>query len=241
MLADFYRSKEWVDLRRLLMLQRTNGQGFIICAHCGKPIIKAYDCIGHHLEELTESNYRDASISLNPDKIALVHHRCHNLIHGKTGYKTKKVYIVWGSPMSGKNSYVESVAQYGDLIADIDNIWAAVSGKPKYQKPNRIKENVFGLYNQLLAQVEQRTGYWGAAYIIGGFALPIERERLAERLGAECIHIDTSREECEARLAICTDGREKSEWKKYISDWWYTYERFSSPPGGENSRAVGGL
>jgi predicted kinase len=231
MLADFYRSKEWEQLRRRLMLERVNAEGFIICAHCGKPIIKKYDCIGHHLEELTESNYRDANISLNPDNIALVHHKCHNEIHEKTGCKQKKVYIIWGSPMSGKNTYVQGVAKYGDLILDIDNLWQAISGRPRYEKPNRIKENVFSLHNQVLTMIAQRMGYWNVAYVIGGYALPSERERLAQRLGAECVYIDTTREECLARLAMCQDGRKKTEWEKYISDWWYTFERFAPPPG----------
>lgn len=85
MLSDFYKSKEWTDFRALLMLQRLNERGEIICAHCGRPIVKRYDCIGHHLVELTETNYRDVTISLNPDNVVLVHHRCHNEIHEKTG------------------------------------------------------------------------------------------------------------------------------------------------------------
>lgn len=231
MLADFYRSKEWEWFRANLILERANERGEIICAHCGKPIVKAYDCIAHHKIELTESNYRDATIALNPANIDLVHHKCHNEIHEKTGYKQPKVYIVWGSPLSGKNTYVESVAKYGDLILDIDNLWQAVSGRPRYEKPNRIKENVFALRDLLLQQIAQRRGYWQTAYIIGGYALPAERERIAERVGAECIHIDTSKAECLARLAACSDGRKKSEWEKYILDYWETFERFQSPPG----------
>lgn len=228
MLADFYRSKAWEEFRLLLILTRTNKQGEIICAHCGRPIVKAYDCIAHHKIELTETNYRDASIALNPDNIDLVHHKCHNEIHEKVGYKQPKVYIVWGSPLSGKNTYVEEVARYGDLILDIDNLWQAVSGRARYEKPNRIKENVFALRDLMLTMVAQRRGYWQTAYIIGGYALPSERERLAERLGAECIHIDTTREECLARLALCNDGRKRSEWEKYIAEWWQIYERFSA-------------
>ncbi len=231
MLAVFYHSKEWEQLKAFLMQVRLNAEGLLICAHCGKPIVAKYDCIGHHLIELTESNYRDASISLNPDNIVLVHHKCHNEIHEKTGYKQPKVYIIWGSPLAGKTSYVQSVAKYGDLILDIDSLWQAVSGRPKYEKPNRIKDNVFALRDQMLTMITQRRGYWKTAYVIGGYALPNERERLAQRLGAELIHIDTTKEECMARLAACSDGRKKSEWEKYISDWWNDYERFAIPPG----------
>lgn len=231
MLADFYRSDPWENFRAILMLERANADGDIICAHCGKPIVKKYDCIAHHIIELTETNYRDVTIALNPDNIALVHHKCHNEIHEKTGYKQPKVYIVWGSPLSGKSTYVESVAKYGDLILDIDNLWQAVSGRARYEKPNRIKENVFALRDQMLTMIAQRRGYWQTAYIIGGYALPNERERLAQRLGAECIYIDTTMAECLARLALCADNRKKSEWEGYIAEWWETFERFNPPPG----------
>lgn len=230
MLADFYRSKEWEKLRGILLLERIDGSGNIICAHCGKPIVKAYDCIAHHIVELTETNYNDVTIALNPENIQLVHHKCHNAIHNKTGYKQPKVYIVWGSPMSGKTSYVSEVAKYGDLILDIDKLWAAVSGCSEYEKPNRIKENVFALRDLMLQMIAERKGYWHTAYVIGGYALPSERERTALRLGAECIYIESTKEECMLRLEQCADGRKKSEWEKYINDWWVMHNRFT-PPG----------
>ncbi len=225
-LYGFYRSKEWENLRQIIRLERVNENGQNICEHCGQPIIKAYDCIAHHKRELTEANFRDVNISLNPDNIALVHHACHNAIHEKTGYKAPKVFIVWGSPLSGKTSYVQSVARYGDIILDIDKLWAAISGRPEYEKPNRIRENVFALRDTMLTMIEQRRGYWQTAYVVGGYALPSERERLANRLNAECIYIDTSKEECFQRLADCRDGRKKNEWERYISEWWETFERF---------------
>lgn len=233
MLSDFYRSKEWERMRQIIILERADAYGEIPCAHCGQPIVKAYDCIAHHKIELTEGNYHDPMLSLNPENIDLVHHRCHNAIHEKTGYKQPKVYIVWGSPLSGKNTYVEQVAKYGDLILDIDNLWQAVSGRDRYEKPNRIKENVFALRDLMLDMIATRRGYWQTAYIIGGYPLPNERERLAKRLGAELIYIDTPKEECLARLALKADNRNRAEWEKYIFSWWETFERFSHiPPGG---------
>lgn len=232
-LSEFYRTKEWETFREIVRGERLNEKGLHICEHCGLPIVKAYDCIAHHKIELTEGNFRDVTISLNPDNIALVHHACHNAMHEKTGYKVPKVYIVWGSPLSGKSSYVDSVCKYGDFLLDIDRLWAAVSGRPEYEKPNRIKENVFALRDASLTMIEQRRGYWQTAYVVGGYALPSERERLAKRLNAECIFIDTPKEECYQRLEDCRDRRKKSEWEKYIAEWWDTYERFravQSPP-----------
>lgn len=222
-LYNFYRSDEWTNLLKVLKLQRLNSSGVLTCEYCHKPMIKAYDVIGHHKTELTEENYTDANISLNPDNIALVHHRCHNLIHNKLSYSQRQVFIIYGSPLSGKSTYVKEVAQPGDLIIDLDNIWEAISGQPRYIKPNRLKAIVFSVRDNLLECVKYRRGKWLNAYIIGGYPLAGERERLAGILGARLIYIDTDYSTCIERLNNSND-RDVDEWTKYISDWWKQYQ-----------------
>ncbi len=222
-LFTFYRSKEWKELLKTLKMERVNREGYIICEHCGKPILKAYDCIGHHKEELTEENVNDVSISLNPNNIALVHHRCHNKMHNKLGYSHRQVFIVYGSPLAGKNSWVAENAESGDLIVDMDAIWRCVSGCDKYTKPNRLKSVVFGTRDYLIDCVKYRRGKWLNAYIIGGYPYQMDREKLAERLGAREVFIDTSKDECIKRLYNCNDGRNVDEWLHYIEDWWLQF------------------
>jgi len=222
-LYDFYRSKQWENLLTVLRNERVDSSGNIICEHCGKPIIKKYDCIGHHKIELTEKNYTDYNISLNPDNIALVHHRCHNLIHNKLSYSQRQVYIVYGSPLSGKSSYVAEAMSEGDLIIDMDSIWQCVSGCDRYIKPNRLKSVVFAVRDNLLESVKYRRGKWLNAYVIGGYPFKAERDRLIDSLGAREVFIDTDRETCINRLLACEDSRNKAEWTKYIDDWWQQY------------------
>ena len=217
-LSNFYRSKEWVNLLKVLKLQRVDSSGNILCEYCGKPIVNKYDCIGHHKIYLTEENYTDAEVSLNPDNIALVHHRCHNRIHDKLGYSKREVYIVYGAPLAGKSSWVKEASEPGDLIVDMDSLWQAVSGQPRYIKPNRLKSVVFSLRDNLLESIRYRRGKWNNAYIIGGYPYQAERERLIDSLGAREVFIDTSKEECIARLEAQED-RDCLEWIKYIEDW----------------------
>jgi hypothetical protein len=224
MLADFYRSDEWRDLLDIIKAQRLNDNGYNICEHCGKPIVKAYDCIGHHVIYLTEENYIDTNISLNPDNIQLVHHKCHNKIHDRLGLSyTRQIYLVYGSPLSGKSTFVKDSMSEGDLIIDVDSIWECVSGCSRYTKPNRLKQNVFAVRDALLDMVKVRRGNWLNAYIIGGYPLISERERLIKSMGARPIFIDTSKEECIRRLHECNDGRNIVEWEKFIFDWWEKY------------------
>lgn len=222
-LYNFYRSKEWENLLKVLKNERIDSEGNIICEHCGKPIVRAYDCIGHHITELTEENYTDYNISLNPVNIKLVHHKCHNIIHNKLYSNNRQVFIVYGSPLAGKSSYVAEAMNEGDLIINIDNIWECVSGCDRYVKPNRLKSVVFSVRDNLLESVKYRRGKWLNAYIIGGYPYQAERERLAESLGAREVFIDTSYKECIKRLDGCQD-RDKKLWEQYISDWWLQYQ-----------------
>ena len=221
-LYNFYRSDEWENLLKVIKLERLQ-DGELFCEYCGKPIIKSYDCIGHHVIELTEENYTDYNISLNPVNIKLVHHKCHNLMHNKLSYSGRQVFIVYGSPLSGKSSYVRESMTEGDLIIDIDNIWECVSGCDRYVKPNRLKSVVFAVRDNLLESVKYRRGKWLNAYIIGGYPYKAERERLIDSLGAREVFIDTGRDECLNRLLACEDNRDVTEWTKYINDWWLQY------------------
>ena len=167
-LYDFYHSKEWRSLTKNLRIERTTENGEVICEYCGKPILKAYDCIGHHKTELTEENVNDYQISLNPENIQLLHHSCHNLIHDKLGRKSRMVYLVYGAPLSGKSTYVKDSMSEGDLVVDMDSIWQCVSGCDRYTKPNRLRSVVFRVRDDLIDMIKYRFGKWSNAYIVGG-------------------------------------------------------------------------
>ncbi len=218
--GNFYQSKDWIKLMAVIRMERVNEQGQLICEHCGKPIVYKYDCIGHHVIELDEHNVNDANIALNPDNIMLVHHRCHNKIHNKLGHSNRQVFLVYGSPLSGKNTFVKENMNVGDFILDMDNIWQCVSGCNRYSKPNRLKSCVFSIRDYMLDMVRMRQGKWLNAWVIGGYPLSSERERIIKSLNAREIFVDTSKEECLRRLQEVEDGRDVAEWEKYIFDWW---------------------
>lgn len=214
-LKSFYKSKEWLDLLQVLKLERLV-QDKLICEHCGREIIKAYDCIGHHVVELNETNVNDYSISLNPNNIKLIHFKCHNLIHQRFEGFRQRVFIVYGSPCSGKTTWVNGVAFDDDLIVDIDSIWECICKADRYNKPNRLKSVAFGVRDNLLDMIKCRRGMWRNAYVIGTYPLASDRERLADRLGAELVFIDETKEEC---LSRCVNEK----WKEFVEEWFDLY------------------
>lgn len=228
-LQAFYKSRKWETFIANLRAERTNADGFIICEKCGKPILKAYDCIGHHITELTDDNVDDVMISLNPENIQLLHFKCHNEVHERFGYngrQTQNVFIVYGAPCAGKRTFVRENANNNDLIIDIEKIWAAIRADKctGNEKPNSIKSSVFAVRDTLLDNVRVRRGKWNNAYIIGGYPLQGERERLQSMVGADkLIFIDTPKDICKARAQATDENK-----LQYIDEW---FERYSPPVG----------
>ena len=158
----------------------------------------------------------DYSISLNPDNIALVHHKCHNQIHNRFGTYTRHIYIVYGSPCAGKSTYVDSVALKDDLIIDIDRIYNAINNG----RSNRLYDNVMQVYRGLIDAVQTRNGRWVNAFIVRTFPLKGERERLAAALGAELVYIDTPQDVCLERALTRAKG-----YDKIVAEFWRKFQK----------------
>ena len=212
---QFYRCQQWEHLIAQLRIERADENGNVICAHCGKPIVKRYDCIGHHKIELTDENVNDYEISLNPDNVELIHFKCHNEIHGRFGNR-QQVFLVYGAPCAGKTTFVQDQANNDDLIVDLDKLWEAVCISDREHKPNRLKANVFGLRDCLIDQIRTRTGQWRNAYVIGTYPLRTDRDRLCDMLQAQPIYIDTP-------MKDCIDRAPNEKWLGFISDWFLDY------------------
>ena len=227
-LSSFYTSREWESFRRVVIAERMRDDGFVYDEITGQPIVKAYDIILHHVIHLTEENVNDVSISLNPENIQIVSHRTHNKIHEKLGYSRKEIFLVYGPPMAGKSSYVKSAALPGDLVIDMDSIWECISGQPRYVKPGKLRAVAFGVRDYLMDCLKVRNGKWQSAYIIGGFPLSNERERIVKAYGAREVYIEADRAECLKRLKASPDGMNEEEWSGYIDEW---FRRYTPPPG----------
>lgn len=224
-LSDFYRSSEWQKFREVVISERMRPDGFVYDEETGKPIIRKYDIVLHHKIFLTEENVNDRTISLNPDNIEIVSHLTHNKLHDKLGYIRKEVYLIYGSPCSGKSTYLDSVIQKGDLIMDVNRIRQCVSGLSTHEIVPALNSVVFGIRDLLMDAITTRRGRWNNAYIIGGFPLISERERIVKQTGAREIYIESTMEECLSRLEKDPNGRDIENWKKYIEDWWRKYSR----------------
>jgi hypothetical protein len=222
-IKSFYASESWAKLRQLLIIER----GYK-CERCGLLAKDSKKIIGHHKIELTPENVMDLSISLNPDNVEIICFDCHNKEHRRFGYsgKGRKVFLIYGPPLSGKTSYVRDSISRGDIVVDMDRLYESITMLPSYDKPDQLFSVVSGIHNQLIDNIKTRFGNWHNAYVIGGYPDKYKREKLAEDLGAEIIFCDVSKEECLRRLEEDEARRyRKDEWRKYIEKWFESYTK----------------
>lgn len=215
----FYLSQDYKKLSIALKV-KSGGR----CARCGGVFDIGY-LRTHHIEELTLDNIHNPRVTLNPDNIEVICHDCHNDAHHRFGARfNKSVYIVHGAPCAGKSVYVEQVATRYDLVVDLDRIHQAICVCSRYDKPDATKSLAFDIRDLLYDRIRYRRGKWECAYIIGCLPIPQDRERLAGDLGAELIHIATSKEECLS--AAARDAERRAVYDAtvaYINDYFDRY------------------
>lgn len=213
---QLYTSKAWTQLRFNLIIERGPK-----CQRCGKIMVYTSKLIGHHKTPLSPLNIHDMNITLNPDNVELLCSECHNHEprHFSSGNR-HNVYIVYGSPLSGKATLVNQLAEYGDMMLDIDKLFECISGQALYDKPNNLRFNVFALRDKMLDMIKTRYGKWHDAYVVGGYPNKQERERIASELGAELIYVESTKDECMAR--VVTSGK-SGDWYGFIDKWWRDY------------------
>lgn len=218
----FYCRKDYLTLAQACKI-KSGG----VCSRCGQ-IFDMSELRLHHKIELTPDNVSDVNIALNPDNIEVLCHNCHNARHNRFGHTVgqKHVYLVYGSPCSGKTTYVGNTATRNDLTVDLDKIHRAICVCGLYDKPYATKGVAFGVRNYLLDTIRTagRGRRWQDAYIIGTYPDRLDREEFVREYGAELIHIDTPREECIRRAQNDEERRAVlSEVIKWIDDYWERY------------------
>lgn len=220
-LKRFYKTKEWQQFRKVIISERGP-----LCERCGQLSTDTKFIHIHHKKELTELNYMDANISLNPNNVEILCQQCHNKEHGRwckgaLKIKERGIYIVYGPPCSGKTSYVIENKRFNDIVVDMDRLYEAITLLPRYDKPDQLKYNVFAIKNLMIDNIKTKLGNFNSAWIVGGYASKYTREKLASDLGAELIYMECSKEECKARLRACNDYRQGhiKEWEVYIDNW----------------------
>ena len=237
---SFYNSKEWKKIREYI-LKRDK----YLCVMCGNPAEEI-----HHVIWLNSKNIKEPTISMAEDNLISLCRNCHFGVHAeakalavsrnntrnntdvKNGFefddegnvvRTQKIYLITGSPGSGKTTYALKQIKDKDIIVDLDLILTAITGIQHKDKPKELTGIALDIRDLLYSIIKQYKGDWLNAYVIATLPKHIERIRVAKELNADIILIDTDKAECIRRVLNDDDRIDKEKQMMIVKKYWSNY------------------
>ena len=239
---SLYRSKAWKRVREYCLM-RDN----YLCQICGKPAEEV-----HHKIHLTPRNVHDMQVALDPDNLISLCRDCHFTQHKRDiaararrarsrarvlredgcyfdqngMIQMRKTYLVYGSPRSGKTTYVRNHMEDGDCVVDFDAIVSALQLSNQRKPWNNLRYLAMDIKDYLIEELEKQNPNFDCknVWLIGGYPTRKERRELCERLGAEPIYIDTPQKICEERAAALNSYGDVDYALEIVRDWWEKYQ-----------------
>lgn len=205
--------REWQRLR-LMVLRREP-----LCRTCAEQgIVTPATDVDHIIPK------RDGG----PDSFENLQPLCHSHHSQKTATEKSDgtdgqravVTVVAGPPGAGKTTYVNERKRWGDLVVDVDAIYAALSGLDWYEKPAPLLPFVLAARDAIIARLRQANDVQ-RAWVITSEGERSKLTALASSLDAELIVLDVDASECNRRIA--NDDRRKrnhQHWQSIVERWW---------------------
>jgi predicted kinase len=132
----------------------------------------------------------------------------------------QNVYIVWGSPASGKTTYVRKHMSDGDLVVDLDLIKQAISMSDKTSTSDNLLSTAIAVRDTLYNLISERRVQCDNVWVIAGLPTREQREALRIRLNGELVYMEATKEQCIER-AINDKERKDKDKQIYIINKWF--------------------
>ena len=129
------------------------------------------------------------------------------------------VYIVWGSPGSGKTTHVRNNMVNGDLVVDLDLIKQSLSLKGKTEAHDNLINIALSVREHIYKIIEHRKLNCNNVWVVAGLPDADERMKLQKRLNAKSIFIDASKEKCIYQAMNDEEREDKEIQIKIINKW----------------------
>lgn len=234
----FYDSPQWRKTREAYL----DSQNYI-CEECGGAA-----CIVHHIKPIKPWNVGDPSITLDWRNFKAVCEKCHTAEHtqdkkyrGKAArlngiafdeagnaIKSPNVFLVCGSPASGKTTYVAEQKGANDLVVDLDYICAALMGEAGdvHLDHRPILAVALEVRDLLYQIIQARRGKWERAFVLTTITNAQEMKAVANELGAELILIDTPLQECIRRIrSDPSRSKNRRQFERLAVEWHEKYSK----------------
>ena len=234
---QFYSSKAWQKCRAAYIAERIMIDGGL-CEKCREQPGEEL----HHIKHITLNNITDSDIALNANNLMWLCKDCHFKEHRESIFKQyskkkrilvdgmwfdndgmphkQEVKIVYGSPASGKSTYVRNHKDEYDMVVDTGEILETIGMCDKSNSSSNLLNIAIGIREYLYTQIENKEVDCKTVWVIASLPNKKDRTELAERLGAELIFISADYETC-IRHAEQDVKREDKELQRIIIEKWF--------------------
>lgn len=107
------------------------------------------------------------------------------------------VYLIYGSPCSGKSTYIKNHMTDNDIVCDVDLIYEAIGNRTAHDADLYVHEVALQLKEKLLDIIKDRQGGWKDAYVVSIANTDELLEKDVKRINSDkVIFIDTPEEVC---------------------------------------------
>lgn len=135
-----------------------------------------------------------------------------------------RVVIVYGSPASGKTTYVRQNMKDGDMVVDLDHIKQAISMTGKTEAPDTLLNAALAIREFIYGLIERREVSCDAVWVVAALPKKKDREELRRRLNAELVFCKAAKAECIKRAYKDSDRSDKDMQVRIIERWFRNYE-----------------
>ena len=142
------------------------------------------------------------------------------LLRNLTKTARNKVYLIVGSPGSGKTSLVQRIKKDNDLVFDFDLICAALNGSSELHKNHSVFMGLAMKIREVVYEEISKGGKWDRAYVITSSSDRQDVDRLSKMLNAEAVVMDTSRDVCLERVKNDKTRTNTDEQVNLVNSWY---------------------
>lgn len=130
------------------------------------------------------------------------------------------VYLICGSPCSGKTTYIKNHAKDGDLVCDVDLIYQSISNRDSHDADVEIHEIALQLHYALCEIIKNRSMNFNNAYVVSIANTNKKLKHDIEKVKADkVVFIDTPYDVCIER------AKERNNlFKLFVDDWFCNKE-----------------
>jgi len=134
------------------------------------------------------------------------------------------VFIVWGSPASGKTTYVKNHMENGDMVIDLDLIKQSISMREKTGADDNLLSVALSIREHIYDLISKRDVNCNNVWVVSGLPRKEERDKLEYRLKAtKLIPIQATQQQCNDRALGDNERKDKAVQLELIDKWFKLY------------------